>query len=165
MKKRKGADSPPAKPLSARAERGSRASGGGEVLWSSRTDSPMHRFTEETVQIANLRFPCIIGVNPEERTTEQPLVVTVWFRADFARAAETDDLKHTVNYADVAREIRDFSRAGRFRLLETLARRLAHHLSERFCLTDLTLHIRKPNAVPDSDGPVVSLRLAASPEP
>lgn len=125
----------------------------------------MHRFTDETVQIANLRFPCIIGVNPGERTTEQPLVVTVSFRADFARAAETDDLKHTVDYAEVAREVRDFSRAGRFRLLETLARRLALHLSERFRLTDLTVHIRKPEAIPDSDGSAVSLNLAASPEP
>ena len=125
----------------------------------------MRCFCDETVQIANLRFPCIIGVNPEERTTEQPLVVTVSFRADFARAAESDDLAHAVNYADVAREIRDFSRAGRFHLLETLARRLADHLSERFRLTDLSLHIRKPNAVPDSDGPVVSLRLATPPEP
>jgi dihydroneopterin aldolase len=124
----------------------------------------MHRFTDETVQINNLRFPCIIGVNPEERTTEQLLVVTVTFRGDFARAAETDDLKHTVNYSDVAHEIRDFARAGRFQLLETLARRMALHLSERFRLTDLTLHIRKPQAIADSDGPEVSLRLTGSPE-
>ena len=124
----------------------------------------MHRFTDETVRIHNLRFPCIIGVNPEERTTEQPLVVTVSFRGDFGRAAETEDLKHTVNYSDVAHEIREFARAGRFRLLETLARRLALHLSERFHLTDLTLNIRKPQAVAESDGPEVSLRLTASPE-
>jgi dihydroneopterin aldolase len=124
----------------------------------------MHRFTEETVKINALRFPCIIGVNPEERTTEQPLVVTVTFRGDFTRAAETEDLKHTVNYSDVAHEIREFARAGRFRLLETLARRLALHLSERFHLTDLTLHIRKPQAVADAEGSEVSLRLTASPE-
>src|SRR5579863_1499886 len=107
----------------------------------------MHRFTDETAQITNLRFPCIIGVNPEERTAEQPLVVTLSFRGDFGRAADTDDLKHTINYSEVAKEIREFSRAGRFRLLETLARRLALHLSERFRLTELTLRIRKPNAV------------------
>jgi dihydroneopterin aldolase len=123
----------------------------------------MHRIADETIHIANLTFPCIIGVNPEERTTEQPLVVTAAIRADFARAAATDDLKHTVNYSDVADEIRTFSRAGRFRLLETLARRLAVHLSERFHLTDLTLHIRKPNALPGSEGPSVSLHLTASP--
>ena len=123
----------------------------------------MHRIADETIHIANLTFPCIIGVNPEERTAEQPLVVNLSFRADFARAAGTDDLKHTVNYSEVAQEIRDFSRAGRFRLLETLARRLAVHLSERFRLTDLTLQLRKPNALAGSDGPVVSLRLRASP--
>ena len=124
----------------------------------------MQRFTEETVRIHNLRFPCIIGVNPEERTTEQPLVVTVAFRGDFAHAAETEDLKHTINYSEVAQEIREFSRAGRFRLLETLARRLAAHLSDKFRLTELTLQIRKPLAVADSDGPEVSLRLTATPE-
>jgi dihydroneopterin aldolase len=123
----------------------------------------MHRIADATIHITNLTFPCIIGVNPEERTTEQPLVVNLSFRADFARAAETDDLKHTVNYSDVAQEVRDFTRAGRFRLLETLAQRLAVHLSERFRLTDLALHLRKPNALPGSDGPAVSLHLTASP--
>ena len=102
----------------------------------------MHLFQAETIHIANLRFPCIIGVHPGERTAEQPLVVNASFRADFARAAESDDLRHTVNYSDVAQEIQAFARAGRFRLLETLARRLAAHLSEKFRLTDLTLHIR-----------------------
>jgi len=123
----------------------------------------VHIISDETIHIAGLTFPCVIGVNPEERTAEQPLVVTASFRADFTRAAETDDLKHTVNYSDVADEIRNFARAGRFRLLETLARRLAVHLSERFHLTDLTLHLRKPNALAGSDGPAVSLHLTASP--
>ena len=123
----------------------------------------MHRISDETIHITDLTFPCIIGVHPEERTTEQPLVVTASFRADFTRAAESDDLKHTVNYSDVADEIRNFARAGRFRLLETLARRLAVHLSERFRLTDVRLHLRKPNALPGSDGPAVSLHLTASP--
>lgn len=125
----------------------------------------MPRIGDETIHIANLRFPCIIGVHPEERTAEQPLVVTASFRGDFARAAESDDLADTVNYSDVAEEIRTFARAGRYRLLETLARRLAVHLSERFGLTELALHIRKPNALPGSDGPAVSLRLTAPREP
>jgi FolB domain-containing protein len=124
-----------------------------------------YRFAEETIHLTNLRVRCIIGVNPEEREREQPLVITCAFRRDFAAAALADDLRHTVNYSDVAREIRDFARAGRFHLLETLVRRLGEHLCGRFGLTHLSLHVRKPEAVAESDGPAASLVITRGDAP
>jgi len=119
--------------------------------------APRPRYSEETIHLVNLRVECIIGVNPDERVREQPLIVSLSFPASFAAAARNDDLRRTVNYSEVAEAIRAFARAGQYRLLETLARRLAAHLGARFGLARLSLHLRKPQAVAGSDGPAVSL--------
>lgn len=124
---------------------------------SAMPDVQRLRFFEEKIYITNLRVNCIIGVNPHERVEEQPLIFNLEFPSDFAGAAQDDDLSWTINYSEVAQEIRTFTREGRFHLLETLARQLATHLCERFELNELTLHIRKPAVIADSDGPAVSL--------
>ena len=62
-----------------------------------------------------------------------------------------------VDYSAMAQAIREFVQAGQFQLLETLARRLADHVGQRFGLERLHLHIRKPEAIEDSGGAAVSL--------
>ena len=120
----------------------------------------MWRFEAETIHIDNLQVRCIIGVRPTERDREQPLVMSLAFPQDFGTAAESDTLEHTVNYSEVAQAARDFVRDGQFGLLETLARQLGMHLCERFGLPSMRLHVRKPQAIADSDGPAVSLTIS-----
>jgi dihydroneopterin aldolase len=122
-----------------------------------------YQFSDETIHLTNLRVNCIIGVNPHERVDEQPVIVNASFQWDFTGAAADEDLSWTVNYSDVAQAIRSFARAGKFHLLETLARQLAAHLCDQFSLNHLTLHIRKPTVIADSDGPAVSLTVRRSP--
>ncbi|MBI3993906.1 MAG: dihydroneopterin aldolase [Candidatus Lambdaproteobacteria bacterium] len=119
----------------------------------------MYRFENETIHIDKLRVECIIGVNADERVHPQPLLIDIAFRHWFEPAAARDNIDRTVNYSDVAAETRRFVIAGRYHLLETLARRLAEHLCDTFGLAHLELHVRKPQAVADSDGPAVSLTI------
>ena len=119
----------------------------------------MWRFEDETIRIENLEVRCIVGVRPTEREREQPLVMGIAFPQDFGAAAAEDALERTVNYSEVAQAARDFVRAGRFGLLETLARGLGVHLCERFGLARVHLQVRKPQAIADSDGPAVSLTV------
>ncbi len=119
----------------------------------------MWRFDDETIHIDNLQVRCIVGVRPFEREHEQPLLISIALPADFGAAAASEDLERTVNYSTVAAAARDFVREGRFQLLETLARRLGVHLCERFGLARVSLHVRKPQAINESDGPAVSLTV------
>ena len=119
----------------------------------------MWRFEAETIHLDNLQVRCIIGVRPSERDREQKLLISLAFPQDFGAAADADALAHTVNYSDVAQAARDFVREGRFGLLETLGRKLGVHLCERFGLAAVQLHVRKPQAITESDGPAVSLTV------
>ncbi len=119
----------------------------------------MFRFENETIHLENLRVDCIIGINPDERVHPQPLVITLAFQHWFEPAAAKDTIERTINYSEVAAEVRRFVIAGRYKLLETLARRLAEHLCERFGLAHLHMHVRKPQAVTESDGAAVSLTI------
>lgn len=122
------------------------------------------RFGDETIHIHELRVHCFIGAYPRERERLQPLVISASIPGDFGAAA-ADDLGRALDYGEVARAIREFTEQSRFRLLETLVRRLAEHLSERFGLERLSLHIRKPRALPDSEGAGVSLTVRREARP
>ena len=117
----------------------------------------MPEYSDETIYIDNLRVQCIIGVRPHERERPQPLVISASFPWDFSRPGESGRLEDTVDYSAMAQAIREFVQAGQFQLLETLARRLADHVGQRFGLERLHLHIRKPEAIEDSGGAAVSL--------
>ena len=121
----------------------------------------MWRFEEETIHIENLKVDCIVGVHPEEREREQPLVISLSFPANFEAAAGSESLAQTVDYSAVARDARQFVTEGRFQLLETLARELGTHLCQRFGLASMRLSVKKPRAIAGSDGAAVSLTVAA----
>ena len=115
------------------------------------------QYSDEEILLENLRVDCIIGIHPHERINEQPLVISLRFPWDFAAAAASESVADTVDYGQVARAVRSFVVQGRFELLETLARRLAEHVLQSFGVAWVRLQVRKPGAVPDSDGAAVAL--------
>jgi dihydroneopterin aldolase len=98
------------------------------------------------VSIRDLGVAAVIGVHPWEREIEQTLVFSVDMEADVGRAAASDDLADALDYSAVAEAIAAVVRAGRFRLIETAAGRVAEHLLAAFPVTRLRLELRKPIA-------------------
>jgi dihydroneopterin aldolase len=98
------------------------------------------------VSIRDLSVAAVIGVHPWEREIEQSLVFNVDMEADVRRAAASDDLADALDYSAVAEAIAAVVRAGKFRLIETAADRVAEHLLAAFPVTRLRLELRKPIA-------------------
>ncbi len=100
----------------------------------------------DLVSIRDLTVPAVIGVHDWEREISQTLVVSVDLAAGVRQAAATDDLADALDYSAVAQTIASVLQAGRFRLIETAAERVAERLLADRRVPWLRLELRKPIA-------------------
>ena len=94
------------------------------------------------------------GVFEFERRDGQPFVVDAVLYTDFSKAAETDDLRHTAHYGEVAELITGHITGEPLNLIEALAVRIADDVLAKFEVSavDITVHKPKaPIAVPFGD--------------
>jgi FolB domain-containing protein len=102
----------------------------------------------DRVIIRDLLVRGIVGINPEERTNRQDILVNVTMWADTRRAAASDDIADAVNYRSVAKALIAHIEQGAPCLVERLAAELA-----RICLETeplvraVELSVEKPGAV------------------
>ncbi len=101
------------------------------------------------------------GVLDWEQAYGQPFVVDADLSVDIRRAAVTDDLALTVNYAEVAAHIVALITGEPFALIETLAERIAADVLGFNGVSAVTVTVHKPEApvgVPFTDVAVVITR-------
>lgn len=128
-----------------------------------------------TVGFEDLVVDCIIGINPPERTTPQPLLVDVRvkmrplerraqnFAADSQQGQEDnekeggkeeDDTKSGIiaNYSDLAACCRTMALDGQCGLLETLAKRMGDKILADYAPDAVAVYVRlrKPRALRDA---------------
>lgn len=75
----------------------------------------------DSLELCGLEVACIIGDLPGERVTEQTLVIDLTLMLDLSRAARSDTLCDTVDYAKLSAEIRVALRLAECRMLERAA--------------------------------------------
>ena len=112
----------------------------------------------DLVSIRDLSVPAVIGVHDWERQITQTLVFSVDMAADVPKAAATDDIADALDYSAVARTISAVVRAGRFRLIETAAERVAERLLAEHPVSWVRVELRKP--VPDGYTAAVTIERA-----
>lgn len=80
------------------------------------------------IHINDLEVECLIGCLKDERHSPQIVVVNIEAQVDSIKAAYTDKIVHTLNFADVAKEVSFILKAGQFSLLETACAFILHYL-------------------------------------
>ena len=101
--------------------------------------------TDSYIFLEDLRLFARHGVAEQERQVGNEYRVDVRLRTDIARAARTDDVTHTVNYAEVYELIRREMDTPS-RLLEHVAGRMADAILHHFqTITEVKLTLRKRN--------------------
>lgn len=101
------------------------------------------------IKLEDFSFDCIVGTLPEERDVPQLLVLDVEFELDFSKAARSEALQDTVDYANLSGALQNFITASKFQLLETLVWKAAEFLltyDQR--ILSATVKARKPRALP-----------------
>lgn len=99
----------------------------------------------DMIQIYNLEVFGRHGVMEEEQALGQKFLISCGLYISLSRAGKTDNLKDSVNYAEICSFITNFMKNRTFRLIEACCERLCHDLLIRFPSIDhLSLEIKKP---------------------
>ena len=101
----------------------------------------------DRILIKDLLLRTIIGINDDERTEKQDVLINLVVQADTRRAGQTDDIEDAVNYRTLTKEIINLVETSRFLLVERLAEEIAN-----LCLADdrvekVQVTVEKPMAL------------------
>ncbi len=121
----------------------------------------------DTITVAELRVPCILGTTEAERARRQEVLVSFTLHLDLRRASGSDRLEDTVDYGELAARVTALLEGSSFHLLEALAEEVASA-----CLRDprvrrVEVEARKPRAVPLASfaGVRITRERRAAPDP
>jgi 7,8-dihydroneopterin aldolase/epimerase/oxygenase len=106
--------------------------------------------TGDRIFLRGLTAQCIIGFIEWERRVKQTVVVDLELPVDCRRAAASDEVADTVDYKKVAKRVLAYIEASEFKLVETLAHRLALLLLEEFGIEWVRISLNKPGAIRSS---------------
>lgn len=117
----------------------------------------MTLYSGDRIFLRGLTAECVIGFIDWERRVKQTVVVDLELPVDCRQAAVSDDVTDTVDYKKVSKRVLAFIEASEFKLVESLAQRLAMLILEEFAIEWIRLSINKPGAIRNSRDVGVSI--------
>ncbi len=101
----------------------------------------------DKVLISDLRVQGIIGINPEERTNPQEILINLTVFTNMEKAGASDKIIDCVNYSTLSKKVAALAREAHRFTVEALAGDIA-----RLCLTQngvngVRVRVEKPGAV------------------
>ncbi|MBW3543246.1 MAG: dihydroneopterin aldolase [Planctomycetes bacterium] len=101
----------------------------------------------DRIIIKDLLLRAIIGINDEERTNRQDVLINLSIYTDTRPAARSDDVADAVNYRTLTKQVIDLVETSQFSLVERLADAIA-----TLCLADrrvarVQVAVEKPTAL------------------
>ena len=99
------------------------------------------------LKLSGIQVKCIIGERPDERVREQELCVDVELEIS-DRAAETDELGDTVDYAALSERIRAALVAAKCKMIERAAKVACDVCRAEAKVLSATVTVTKSGAVP-----------------
>lgn len=101
----------------------------------------------DRICIRDLQLRCIIGVYEEERRERQDVIIGLTLSGDFSAAGRSDDLADAVDYKVMKKKVIQLVEASQFRLIETMAERIAQTCLENPKVQQVTVTVDKPGAL------------------
>jgi 7,8-dihydroneopterin aldolase/epimerase/oxygenase len=97
----------------------------------------------DAILIRDLRVEALIGIHKRERHVAQTVSIDLDIGLPGDKVFESDQVADTIDYEQVALRIRALAASGHFRLVETLAERIARLLLEDFGAPWLKVSVAK----------------------
>ena len=108
--------------------------------------TPKKKFMD-IVFIQQLAVNTTIGVYEWEKKIKQKLLFDLEIAGDVAHAAASDDIKDTIDYAEVSNAITTYVEQNQFELIETVAEAVANIVLNDFAAKQVSITLQKPGAV------------------
>lgn len=109
------------------------------------------------IRITNLRLRTIIGAHDWERKVQQDVVVNITLDYDATKAIASDDLRKTVDYKALTKQIVKEVEASRFFLLEKLSGGILDIVTAHPAVREAAVRVDKPQALRFADSVSVEL--------
>ena len=97
--------------------------------------------------IDELNVSAIIGCMDSERTTKQPLTISLAIQYNMQEASATDDITKALNYAQLSEEIKTYVENSNHYILESLAQKIFDIIFSFSQSQKASLFIYKPEAI------------------
>jgi dihydroneopterin aldolase len=101
----------------------------------------------DIIFLHGLRVECVIGCWEWERRITQTVLIDLDMGWDIAPATASDGIDDTLNYKEVSRRVTAVAQEGRFRLVETMAERVAAVLADEFRVPWCRVRVNKRGAL------------------
>ncbi|MDJ0981096.1 MAG: dihydroneopterin aldolase [Kiloniellales bacterium] len=105
----------------------------------------------QRIFIRDLQLPCRIGVTKSERRNRQRLAINLDLEIE-PRRVRKDRIGEVVDYTDIIAEVRSIALESEFRLLESLAERLAQACFAHPRICGVQVRIEKLDLVSEAAG-------------
>ena len=97
----------------------------------------------DKIILKGIQFHGYHGVMETERQLGQKYEVDLELMTDLSSAGKTDDLTHTVDYAEVVRLVIEIGAQQSFQLFETLAETIAEAILAKFQIEEVRITVKK----------------------
>ena len=117
----------------------------------------------DQIIIKDLLLRGIVGINEDERTNRQDILINVAMWVDTAPAADSDDIVDAVNYRTVTKKIISHVEDGQPMLVERLVQEIADiclDADER--VTEVEVTVEKPGALRFARSVGITIRRSRS---
>ena len=103
----------------------------------------------DKVTLTGIRVFGYHGVFDHEKKNGQEFIVDVDISYKTNKAIDTDNLKYTIDYAEVALLVKDIIEGESRNLIETVAEEIANKIMKKFDIKTVRVTLHKPNAPVD----------------
>lgn len=119
----------------------------------------------DSIEIRGLRLRGRFGVAAAERAAELEVVADIAVQLPLQRAAQTDDVADTLDYAALCAAAQRLAAARSWRLLESYAGALLDLIFTDARVQSASVHVEKQGLLPDARAVGVILRRHRDPAP
>jgi 7,8-dihydroneopterin aldolase/epimerase/oxygenase len=90
----------------------------------------------DKIHVNQMEFYGYHGVFPEETRLGQRFAVDLTVELDLSRAGKSDELQHSINYADLYQVCKDIVEGKPYKLVEAIAEKIAGTILDQFSLVE-----------------------------